>query len=634
MKEENYEHVLMCLICRSLFDDHDHQPKFLPCHHTFCKDCLREYVRQTAGDEIECPSCRKVATIPAAGVAALQTNFYAKYIQSLVYGSGVGGDEVDVCAEHKQRKTSYCHDCAISICDGCLSDGTPCTGHRHVPLTTVTEQLHQRLDASFADANALIERKKMSLETMLKALAEEKDQSLLKIDATFEQHVHTLTRRATLLKNKVIDVYNDNVKGLDADLEEISTAMTCIVSLKEYHETKIGHGEFTDVSSGIEEMCDVHRNIRERIRPTETHIVFEDKHGVDKFRACAKDLGRVTCSQRSPPKDASENSPTSPNNPSECDFPPEASPDGVVSAEDGNLSLVGEAARCLKYAVSSDEHLQMTLSVARPKQDSITDSIGQTEIRASESLSCDTTTKLHPDLFAEKHIGTLVTSSVNNKKMVASAEHQVDVHSSEENPLAQTRNLERDLHDALVEELPQNISTEESATSNKMMASTSSNSSACLSGTTQADTTKFKNLSKLEQDTSAGSNFARSTSSLPHFDDAINFGSLSATPRLGSNPVASGTLEDTGNTGRGATVAVPLLPRRYIVHGSYDEQHLLQELGYDSVDRDGNGNNHDAASTRQMSQSDFWVSISSSIESNLSDHDVIVAELSGEQTSL
>jgi len=86
---ENYEHMLMCLICRSLFDDHDHQPKFLPCHHTFCKECLREYVRQM-GDDIECPSCRKVATIPAAGVAALQTNFYAKYIQNLVCGSGKG----------------------------------------------------------------------------------------------------------------------------------------------------------------------------------------------------------------------------------------------------------------------------------------------------------------------------------------------------------------------------------------------------------------------------------------------------------------------------------------------------------------------------------------------------------------
>ena len=81
--EESYEHVLMCLICRSLFDDSDHQPKFLPCHHTFCKDCLREYVKRM-GDDIECPSCRQLTTVPAAGVSALQTNFYVKYIQSLV----------------------------------------------------------------------------------------------------------------------------------------------------------------------------------------------------------------------------------------------------------------------------------------------------------------------------------------------------------------------------------------------------------------------------------------------------------------------------------------------------------------------------------------------------------------------
>jgi len=95
---ENYEHMLMCLICRSLFDDHDHQPKFLPCHHTFCKECLREYVRQM-GDDIECPSCRKVATIPAAGVAALQTNFYAKYIQNLVCGSGKD-EHYAMCVTH------------------------------------------------------------------------------------------------------------------------------------------------------------------------------------------------------------------------------------------------------------------------------------------------------------------------------------------------------------------------------------------------------------------------------------------------------------------------------------------------------------------------------------------------------
>lgn len=213
-KLDSYEHVLMCLICRSLFDDHDHQPKFLPCHHTFCKDCLREFVRQM-GDEIECPSCRKPATIPAAGVAALQTNFYAKYIQSLVYGVGAlgcspamlgggHGDTDPMCQTHESMKAQYfCKQCSRMACESCFSNEGSCSGHQKKPLVAAAEDFQGKIDASFARANALIEQKKVELEARLKAFSEEKDRALLKIDAAFEAHVHLLNRRATLLKNKV-----------------------------------------------------------------------------------------------------------------------------------------------------------------------------------------------------------------------------------------------------------------------------------------------------------------------------------------------------------------------------------------------------------------------------------------------
>ena len=294
-KDESYEHVLMCLICRSLFDDYDHQPKFLPCHHTFCKDCLREYVRQI-GDEIECPSCRKIANVPAAGVAALQTNFYVKYIQSLVSGgAGVSSHEKD-CSKHPSEKTQfYCQTCKSSICNQCCAPGSAsnCSSHEKVLITRLTEETHQRLDAAFSQANATIEAKKVRLEKALKALAAEKDSALLKIESTFEQHAHTLSRRATLLKNKVIDIYNENVERLENDLMEISTALTCIVSLKDYHEDRISHGDYREFSKGIEEVQEVNHNISSHIQPAETHIIFEGSHGSEKFRAAAKDLGRV-----------------------------------------------------------------------------------------------------------------------------------------------------------------------------------------------------------------------------------------------------------------------------------------------------------------------------------------------------
>ncbi len=107
-------------------------------------------------------------------------------------------------------------------------------------------------------------------------------------------HTHTVQRRATLLKNKVghahthsharphththththikakersgtrqfdvsvvltslpdavtssqvIAIYNEHVTALENDLEEISTALTCIVSIKDYHEEAISHAVF------------------------------------------------------------------------------------------------------------------------------------------------------------------------------------------------------------------------------------------------------------------------------------------------------------------------------------------------------------------------------------------------------
>jgi hypothetical protein len=269
---------------------------------------------QQIGDDIECPSCRKVATIPAAGVSALQTNFYVKYIHSLVQGSWVPDSGSLECGQHPHSKLlHYCKDCARSVCQECCT--TPdeasadpeakvvsCSAHKKVPITTVTEEYHQKLDTAFSQANSMIEKKKIELEALLKALSEEKDQSLLKIDSVFEGHVHTLNRRATLLKNKVIDIYKGHVEKLEWGLDQTSWAMTCIVSLKEYHEKDISRGYFQDIDVGIYELNEVFKNISERVKPMENHIVFDDKHGMEKYRAAAKDLGRVQYSRPNIPR--------------------------------------------------------------------------------------------------------------------------------------------------------------------------------------------------------------------------------------------------------------------------------------------------------------------------------------------
>jgi len=232
-------------------------------------------------------------------------------------GAAGGDSDAKICDRHPgHAQKSYCNDCSVSICDVCVEE-TGCKLHRRSPVAAVAEQLRQDIDTSFTGASTLISQKKAELESRLRALSDEKDRALLCIDSAFEAHMHTLGRRATLLKNKVIDIYNENSNGLESGLEEVDTAMTCVVSLREYHEGAVDHGDFDAVlvARGTAEIDEVARNIADRVRPPEIHIVFDGDHGIEKFRSCTKDVGRVLCNRSAPrppdltPTDASPASP-------------------------------------------------------------------------------------------------------------------------------------------------------------------------------------------------------------------------------------------------------------------------------------------------------------------------------------
>ncbi len=38
---DNFEELTTCTVCFDIFDDGEHEPKFLSCHHTFCLKCVK-----------------------------------------------------------------------------------------------------------------------------------------------------------------------------------------------------------------------------------------------------------------------------------------------------------------------------------------------------------------------------------------------------------------------------------------------------------------------------------------------------------------------------------------------------------------------------------------------------------------
>src|SRR5215469_15463292 len=94
-------------------------PKALPCLHTFCLDCLVKYVDEESDrDELNCPICRKVFTVPNDGLVGLSTNFLVQQI--LQHKSGPKLDSTDgnacvICEVNSSSK--YCVECGDKMCD-------------------------------------------------------------------------------------------------------------------------------------------------------------------------------------------------------------------------------------------------------------------------------------------------------------------------------------------------------------------------------------------------------------------------------------------------------------------------------------------------------------------------------------
>ena len=82
---EKLEEQLTCSICLDQYKD----PKILPCHHSFCRECLEEIPQTLEKGRcfIPCPSCREPAEVPeGGGVSALPPSFIINNLLEIYQG--------------------------------------------------------------------------------------------------------------------------------------------------------------------------------------------------------------------------------------------------------------------------------------------------------------------------------------------------------------------------------------------------------------------------------------------------------------------------------------------------------------------------------------------------------------------
>ena len=115
----NLREEVSCTVC-SVFTD----PKHLPCVHSFCLHCLKQWHRTShGGDTIRCPNCQAVSRVPESGnLKDLPTSFYLNGLIDVLAIKECRSSQVR-CGncEKKSSETSYCFHCCIFHCQECVT---------------------------------------------------------------------------------------------------------------------------------------------------------------------------------------------------------------------------------------------------------------------------------------------------------------------------------------------------------------------------------------------------------------------------------------------------------------------------------------------------------------------------------
>eukprot|EP00731_Ephydatia_muelleri_P010589 Em0005g1175a len=117
---------LTCAVCQDLYN----VPKTLPCLHTFCATCLKEYGQARARHRkdinpklVECPTCRG-STENENGVDGIITNFvYANLVDHLKIHMQLKSEDVVTCGRCDESiaapAVAFCYDCNCPLCEFC-----------------------------------------------------------------------------------------------------------------------------------------------------------------------------------------------------------------------------------------------------------------------------------------------------------------------------------------------------------------------------------------------------------------------------------------------------------------------------------------------------------------------------------
>uniref|UniRef100_A0A673C869 RING-type E3 ubiquitin transferase n=1 Tax=Sphaeramia orbicularis TaxID=375764 RepID=A0A673C869_9TELE len=275
---------LVCSICL----DHYHNPKVLPCLHTFCEKCLQNYIPPQSLT-LSCPVCRQTSILPEKGVAALQNNFFITNLMEVLQrdpecsrpeacnvlesaGAAIACQPLS-CPNHEGKVMEfYCESCETAMCLEC-TEGEH-REHVTVPLRDVLEQHKSALKNQLDTVRNRLPQLTAAIDLVneiSKQLTERKNDAVAEISNTFDELEKSLHQRKTALITEVENICSTKQKVLQAQLTSLLQGKENIQSSCNFTEQALSHGSATEVLL-------VQKQMGERVSALARHSFPENPH--------------------------------------------------------------------------------------------------------------------------------------------------------------------------------------------------------------------------------------------------------------------------------------------------------------------------------------------------------------------
>ena len=235
------EELLTCSVCQDSFTN----PRILPCHHSFCQDCL-ERVPQNKKNEVyylSCPVCRNDAEIPKEG---FPSSFFINHLKDMQDNLSIASID---CFDHKKPLDFFCDTCDTLICLTCAESHKDHRYHgikyRFGKHRAKVEECLRKIEEKEDE----IKEKETSLNDREKEIIKRRDEIKKEIRDTVEQVTAALHHSEEALINQADNITDHRVQSLSKQkksAENILSQLKCQRDfLKEILEEDIRQQVFT-----------------------------------------------------------------------------------------------------------------------------------------------------------------------------------------------------------------------------------------------------------------------------------------------------------------------------------------------------------------------------------------------------